>query len=326
MKKTFLFILILQSFIGFSQSESECDKILSQEIKLDFTKKTDLDILNSTFSKLQDCGLEKIDIETFVKGPILGALLIGLTKENGGEITYQNLFDKIMEFKKTPEYAKTIEIVKLSTELLERKMVIKNWENDKALLEKLNTPSNTVDEIHLLVLNNSNPNKTYKELFQDLKNKNPRETKAKNITKKEYNGIFKNAGNVSYNDLLNKSIQYKKPLLLYFTGYACVNCRKMENYVLSKPSIEERLKNEFYFVNLYVDDKKSLPENERTESKINGKLIKYVGQKHSELQINKFKNNYQPYFVIIDKNGTKVSDQGYTKDIELFDEFLNRAE
>ena len=324
MKKTFFLILIVQSFIGLSQSQTECEKILSQEIKLDFVEKSDLDILNNTFSKLKDCGLENIDVETFAKGPILATLLIQLTNENDGKVTYQNLFDKIMEFKKTPEYVKNIELVKTSNELFERKAVIKNWENDKVLFEKLNTPSDIVDKIYLLVQQNSNPNKTYAELFKDLEDENLSKNEEKNKT--EYNGIFKNLGNVNYEDLLKKSIESNKPLLLYFTGYGCVNCRKMEHYVLSDKSIEDRLKNDFYFVNLYVDDRKSLPENEWSVSKVNGKTIKYIGQKHSELQINKFKNNYQPYFVIIDKNGIKKAEQNYTKDIKMFKEFLNIME
>ncbi len=323
MKKTFFFILIVQSFIGLSQSQTECEKILSQEIKLDFVEKSDLDILNNTFSKLKDCGLENIDVEIFAKGPILATLLIQLTNENGGKVTYQNLFDKIMEFKKTPEYVKNIELVKTSNELFERKAVIKNWENDKVLFEKLNTPSDVVEKIHLLVQQNSNPNKTYAELFKDLEDENLSKNKEKG--KNEYSGIFNNLGNVNYEDLLKKSIELNKPLLLYFTGYACVNCRKIEHSVLSDKTIEDKLKNDFYFVNLYVDDKRSLPENEWTVSKVNGKTIKYIGQKHSELQINKFKNNYQPYFVIIDKNGIKIADQSYTEDIEAFVEFLNNV-
>jgi len=324
MKKTFFFILIVQSFIGLSQSQTECEKILSQEIKLDFVEKSDLDILNNTFSKLKDCGLENIDVETFAKGPILATLLIQLTNENDGKVTYQNLFDKIKEFKKTPEYVKNIELVKTSNELFERKAVIKNWENDKVLFEKLNTPSDIVDKIYLLVQQNSNPNKTYAELFKDLEDENLNKNEEKNKT--EYNGIFKNLGNVNYEDLLKKSIESNKPLLLYFTGYGCVNCRKIEHSVLSDISIEDRLKNDFYFVNLYVDDRKSLPENEWTVSKVNGKTIKNIGQKHSELQIIKFKSNYQPYFVIIDKNGIKMAEQNYTKDIEAFKEFLNIIE
>lgn len=326
MKKTVFFILMLLSFFGYSQSQSGCDKILSQEIKLDFANKDAIYKLNKTISKLQDCGLETIDVGIFAKGPILATLLIQLTNEKGGKVTYQNLLDKIKKFTKTPEYINSIERVKIVTELFERKAVVKNWENDKVLFEKLNTPIDIIKKMHLRVQRNTNPNKTYRDLFRDYENENSININRIGRTKKEYDGIFKNAGNVNYDDLLNRAIKLKKPLLLYFTGYACANCRKMEQNVLSDRSIEKRLKNDFYFVNLYVDDRKILPDNERKKSIINGKIIKYIGQKHSELQIRKFKNKYQPYFVLIDKNGIKINDQGYTKDIELFAEFLNSVE
>ena len=325
MKKTLLLLIIFQSIIGFSQSKKDCENILSKKIELDFSNKSDLETLNNNFSKLKHCGIEQIDVDFFSSGPILATLLIPLISENDGNITYRNLFDKIIELKENPEYAETIELFAVSQDLSERKVDIKNWETDKILFEKLKIPSEQVDKIYLLVKQNPNPNKTYADLLKDLENKNSSKKKKKDINKKEYDGIFKNAGNVNYDDLLNKSIELDKPLLLYFTGYACVNCKKMEHYVLSDKLIEEKLKSDFYFVNLYVDDKKSLPENEWKESKNNGKLIKRIGQKHSELQINMFNNNFQPYFVIIDKNGNKIADQNYTKDIETFVEFLNNV-
>ena len=322
MKRTLLIIILLQFSVELSYSQTNCKKILSKEINLTFSEKSDLDILNSTFSKLTDCGLEEIDAEFFANGPILATLLVPLISENNGKVTYQNLFDKIMEFKQTPQYEKTIELFKVSNELKKRKADINNWEEDKLLLQKLQTSNGFIDKFYNYLKEHSNPEKTYKEVFANFREtQKPKQLENKS-TEKEYNGIFKNAGNVNYEDLLKKSIELKRPLLLYFTGYACVNARKIENYVLSNSSIIEKLKNEYYFVNLYVDDKKSLPENERIKSKTNGKSLKYIGQKHSELQITKFNNNFQPYFVIIDKNGNKIKEQGYTTDIKLFEEFL----
>ncbi|WP_223552330.1 thioredoxin family protein [Aestuariivivens sp. NBU2969] len=323
MKRTLLIIFLLQFSIELSYSQTDCEKILSKEINLTFSEKSDLNILNDTFSKLTDCGLEQIDADFFTNGPILGTLLVPLISENNGKVTYQNLFDKIMEIKQTPQYGKTIELFKISNELEKRKADINNWEEDKLLLQKLQTSNEFIDKFYDYLKEHSNPEKTYKEVFANFREtQKPKQLENESSTKKEYNGIFKNAGNVNYEELLKKSIELKKPLLLYFTGYACVNARKIEHYVLSSSSITEKLKNEFYFVNLYVDDRKSLPENERTKSKTNEKPLKYIGQKHSELQITKFKNNFQPYFVIIDKNGNKIKEQGYTTDIKLFEEFL----
>jgi len=325
MRKTLLILILLQSYIGFCQSKSDCDKILSKEINL---KPNDTDKLKKfveDFSLLKSCGLDDGDIEVFSNGPILGTILISLVseKEADSKLTFQTLYDKILEFKQLEYYEKTKITIQVSNELSKRPANIDNLEEDKILLQKLQTPVDFIDKFYDYLKEHSNPEKTYKEVFANFREtQKPKQARIKSNVK-EYEGIFKNVGNVDYEDLLTKSIELNKPLLLYFTGYACVNCRKIENYVLSDKSIEEKLKNDFYFVNLYVDDKKSLPENEWRESKLNGKTIKYIGQKHSELQVTKFRSNFQPYFVIIDKNGLTIADQSYTKDKEIFENFLN---
>lgn len=105
-----------------------------------------------------------------------------------------------------------------------------------------------------------------------------------------------------------------KPIMLDFTGHACVNCRKMEQNVWVKPKILSKLKNDIVLISLYVDDKRKLKPNEITESKLKpGKQLKYIGQKWSELQTLKFKTNTQPYYVLLDHNEKALTQPvGYT--------------
>ncbi|SNQ42515.1 conserved exported hypothetical protein [Cellulophaga lytica] len=325
MRKTLLIIILLLSFNGFCQSTLDCEKILMKEINLIPNDTDNLKNFIKDFSLLKKCGLDDGDIEIFSNGPVLGTILVELAsnKETNSKLTYQKLYDKIIEFKKTEEYELTKTTILASNKLSNSPANIDNWQEDKILLQKLQVSSDFINEFHNYLKEHSDPEKTYKQVltdFQETKKHKKTETKS---TGKEYIEIFKNAGNVDYIDLLNKSIELKKPLLLYFTGYGCVNARKIEHYILSDSTITEKLKNEFYFVNLYVDDRTALPENENIESKANGKLLKYVGQKHSELQMNKFNNNQQPYFVILDKMGNKIKDIGYITDIKLFENFLN---
>jgi thiol:disulfide interchange protein DsbD len=85
----------------------------------------------------------------------------------------------------------------------------------------------------------------------------------------------------------------KKPILLDFTGYACVNCRKMEDFVWSDPAILKILQNEVVLISLYVDDKR-IAKSEQYVSKETGKEIVSVGNKWVIFQITKFKTNAQP--------------------------------
>ena len=99
-----------------------------------------------------------------------------------------------------------------------------------------------------------------------------------------------------------------KPVLLDFTGHACVNCRKMEERVWSDAKVLEVLKNDLVLISLYVDDKRSLPENEKYTSETTGKQIKSIGQKWSDFQIKNYKANAQPYYVLLDHNGDNLNE------------------
>ena len=115
-----------------------------------------------------------------------------------------------------------------------------------------------------------------------------------------------------------------KPVLLDFTGYACVNCRKMEELVWSDPKVLDVLKNDIVLISLYVDDKKELPENEQYVSETTGKKIKTVGNKWSDLQIKTYKANAQPFYVIVDHSSANLAEpSAYNPDIDNYYNWLN---
>ena len=100
--------------------------------------------------------------------------------------------------------------------------------------------------------------------------------------------------------------ELNKPILLDFTGWACVNCRKMEENVWSQNDIYDLLKNNYILISLYVDDyEKELPKDQQFEFlKANGniKKIKSYGDKWSTFQIINFKTASQPYYILMDSN------------------------
>lgn len=98
-----------------------------------------------------------------------------------------------------------------------------------------------------------------------------------------------------------------KPIMLDFTGYACVNCRKMENNVWSDPRVLSILKNEVVLISLYVDDKRELPKSEQHVSKTTGSEIETVGDKWTDFMISKYKTNTQPLYVLTDLEGNNLN-------------------
>jgi thiol:disulfide interchange protein len=117
-----------------------------------------------------------------------------------------------------------------------------------------------------------------------------------------------------------------KPVLLDFTGHACVNCRKMETTVWSDPGVLNLLRNNYVVIQLYVDDKTQLPEHEQITSAFSGKKIKTIGNKWSDFQAVSFNTNSQPYYVLLSSDGKQLaSPQGADYDPIRFQDFLEKG-
>ncbi|WP_243456742.1 protein-disulfide reductase DsbD family protein [Polaribacter batillariae] len=123
--------------------------------------------------------------------------------------------------------------------------------------------------------------------------------------------------------------QVNKPILLDFTGWACVNCRKMEENVWSNPEIYSILKNEYILISLYVDDnEKKLPEDAQFDfKKANGKIkkIRTYGDKWSTFQVVNFKNASQPYYVLMNANLEILNTPQQYTDIETYKDWLQKG-
>ena len=121
--------------------------------------------------------------------------------------------------------------------------------------------------------------------------------------------------------------QVNKPIMIDFTGYACVNCRKMEEHIWPLEKIDNYLRNEYVLISLYVDDKKDLPTDEKVEvNRVNGgkRLLKNYGHKWANFQTQFFRSNSQPYYVLLNSDGNKVLIEpvGYTPDEDEYARFL----
>lgn len=135
---------------------------------------------------------------------------------------------------------------------------------------------------------------------------------------------------LAFNDY-DKGLAYakkvNKPVMLDFTGWACVNCRKMEQNVWAKSNILPILKNDIVLISLYVDDKRKLAEDEIVDSQLKpGKKLKYIGQKWSELQAVKYKTNTQPFYVLMRHDEENLLDPvGYTPDVDEYYNWLTEG-
>ncbi|WP_285828402.1 cytochrome c biogenesis protein CcdA [Bacteroides acidifaciens] len=114
-----------------------------------------------------------------------------------------------------------------------------------------------------------------------------------------------------------------KPVMLDFTGYGCVNCRKMEAAVWTDPKVSDLINNDYVLITLYVDNKTPLSEPVKIVENGTERTLRTVGDKWSYLQRVKFGANAQPFYVLLDNQGKPVNKSyAYNEDIPKYIEFL----
>ena len=131
----------------------------------------------------------------------------------------------------------------------------------------------------------------------------------------------------SYEEGMAAAKAQGKPVLIDFTGFGCVNCRKMEAAVWTDPEVADMLTKDYVLISLYVDDKTPLQEPfEVKDAEGNTKTLRTVGAKWSYLQSSKFGANAQPFYVILDANGKPLSgSRAYNEDISAYIQFLKQG-
>lgn len=155
-------------------------------------------------------------------------------------------------------------------------------------------------------------------------------TKNAESSGKKYAGIFHAPHGLDafydYEEGLEYARKVGKPALIDFTGWSCVNCRKMEASVWPDPSVLSQLKSDYVLISLYVDDKTELEESEKYVSEFSGKKISRIGQKWSDMQASVFGTNSQPYYVVVDADGKKlVPPHAYDLNIKKYADFLKKG-
>lgn len=146
----------------------------------------------------------------------------------------------------------------------------------------------------------------------------PMQTQDFNLYKNEVHAKF-----TDYEAGMNYARQNNKPVMLDFTGYGCVNCRKMELAVWTDPKVSKLLTEDYVLITLFVDDKTKLAEPIKVNENGKERTLRTVGDKWSYLQRSKFGANAQPFYVLVDNEGMPLNKSySYDEDIQLYIDFL----
>ena len=133
-------------------------------------------------------------------------------------------------------------------------------------------------------------------------------------------------GYFDYQQALACARTQNKPLFIDFTGHGCVNCREMEARVWSDPQILTRLRKDYVLVALYIDERTQLPEKKWYTSSYDNKLKKTIGKQNADLQITRFNNNAQPYYILLGQEEELLAPpRAYNLDKQGFVDFLDKG-
>ena len=120
--------------------------------------------------------------------------------------------------------------------------------------------------------------------------------------------------------------QHNKPVMIDFSGYGCVNCRKMEASVWTDARVKDILENDYVLITLMVDDKTKLPEPIRIQENGKTRTLRTIGDKWSYLQRSKFGANAQPFYILLDNEGKPLAPSyAFDEDVSKYIQFLEKG-
>ena len=129
---------------------------------------------------------------------------------------------------------------------------------------------------------------------------------------------------LDYDEGMAYAKEHNKPVMIDFTGYGCVNCRKMEAAVFVDERVASKMTNDYVLIQLYVDEKTPLPEPFIVNDNGEERKLRTVGDKWSYLQSSKFGANAQPFYVLLDNEGNPLTKSvSYDENIDKYLEFLD---
>lgn len=303
-------------------AQTDCSKLLAQKINLqeEDYEKIQLELVTN-FAKLTDCGLDETDIVFFGQPPVLATLVIGWINDDPEKVTYQRLLDEILKVKATPEYNESVKLYNDFQLLRSKKIDLSNWDTDSKLLLQLVKDERIVNSIYHLIEQNPNQYDTYGAMIDDF-NSIADSMIDNNEPVEGFPDFFKDAELIDYDEMLKKAKESGKALLIFFTAYADVNSRKMEDAFLYDNDIQEYIESKYYSITLFVDSKKEVPEEYKITNLKSGKIMKTYGAFYSKIQEEQFNENRQPFFVIVSNKGKVLKTRSFTLDKKEFQKFL----
>ena len=317
MKKLVLFISfsLLSAITLFAQSDQVQANFLDSD-------QIEMSSLDDFLQSLIGAEIDETDIEVF-EIRSFGIFMFNKSK-NPEEMTYGTLRNAILEMKAIPGYNTLRESFLMEHALKSTYVDTSTWEKDQELFYFM--PPNSIDMLAFEHFLDSACTKedTYWQAYSRYHIYN------ENITYGALNKLHHEQDPLNLESLKSMAAKEKKPILLYFTGYNCVNCRRMENSTFRNDSIMPILLNDVVFYPLYIDSRDKMPDGFEldgiSEAKVKELLNKEevtVGDYHVAYQMLKYRVSAQPVFILLDENGEMIQSTTGYESVSRYFEFLD---
>ncbi|MCB0705352.1 MAG: thioredoxin family protein [Saprospiraceae bacterium] len=312
MKTYFLLLFLFLPFLILGQSDEECARLLDKPLAFDMdTKEWDQELFLEDAALLLQCYFDSLDQAILSDKAFFNFLILLSARDWDHHPTNLDMleyFQKVQRSKDFRDQRAGMEGPKTFGNTISDTL---DWEQDKLLIGGFQPSDALLDSIYVLAVEYQGQGKTYGELIDMYRLKV--DARPKPID--PFDLIDGNTQVFAYEEGLKKAREENKPLLIYFSGYAVINCLKMEDQVLSDLELQEYLLAHYVCLKLDVDDRTDLEPAFRTPG------IRRVGQRNAELQ-KRFQPGSLPYFVILAPDETTLGQTGYTLDLEAFMGFL----
>jgi hypothetical protein len=330
-------ILLLHCCLrGLAQPVIDCDS-LSREPLPEAAQQADAGSLAEPLTHLNGCELDELDYQ-ILEAPMFLAIAQELRQLRPaiGPLTYRDLAIAVRRIKAQEYYQVIRETLAEALRLADKPASLAAWlAGDKEAIVGIGAAPEVVASLEAFLKLYPEPGRTYNQLmliaYSDrietatVPVEVPTEPEAQQAADSTL-GFKPFAG--SLDSLLTQARRLHRPLLLYFSGYGVINARKMEHYVLSDREVRRLVRDSFYAVVLYVDDRAPLATPE--VSPVTGRQLRTRGHQASELQEVRFSHNIQPAVYVVDVNSGSSAlafriYPGHREDREAFLEFLNKS-
>lgn len=314
-----IIILVFSSFLltGSVLGQKHFGDIKDSLLDLEHVNGKKAEAIVQNIYLLSEKGLDSIDIAMLLDGNFLGMIVMKIANSEK-PLTYGAVYEEFEQFKTSGFYHSVRNGFLESAELKRLKAVNSNWTRVAEILKNQDTRDEEIEEVYHYFEQHQDSTRNFYEVLRSYKNDlelKKSENKRKLLTTE--------TGLVFDAKYLQQSQEQNKPILLYFTGFGCVNCRKMEQTTLNDDVVFNLVTDHFIFLPLYVDSKAELPESEQVYSETLRKTMTTIGEKNAALEIEEYNTASQPLFVCLNGKGVIVGTTDYAKSSKYpFEDFL----